>query len=85
MKINNNISVSKSGFVFDSRSGDSYSLNGTAREIMELLMEGRSEEDINEYFVTKYHVDANLFSRHFDDYIQVLSHYNIVRHERTNE
>jgi len=82
MKIKNNISVSKSGFVFDSKTGESFSLNPTAREIMELLIEGRNEDEIKEYFTTKYSVDESVFSRHMDDYIQMLIHFHIVESEK---
>jgi hypothetical protein len=78
MQISNTISISQSGFVFDSKTGESYSLNGTGREIMELIVEGRSEEEIKEYITTKYDVSEELFSRHLDDYMQMLSHYNIA-------
>ncbi|MCW3804027.1 PqqD family protein [Plebeiibacterium marinum] len=81
MKVSNNISISKSGFVFDSKTGESYSLNGIAKEIMELLVEGRSEEEIIEYITTKYDVSPELFARHLDDYIQMLSHFNLTENE----
>jgi len=78
MEISKTISISKSGFVFDSKTGESYSLNGIGKEIMELIVEGRSGEEIKEYITTKYDVSEEIFSRHLDDYLQMLSHYNIT-------
>ncbi len=81
MKISNHISVSKSGFVFDSKTGESFSLNNTGREILELLIEGRSEDEIKEYFLTKYDVQETTFLRHLDDYLQMLMHFNMNEKE----
>jgi len=81
MKISNHISVSKSGFVFDSKTGESFSLNNTGREILELLIEGRSEDEIKEYILYKYDVQETTFLRHFDDYIQMLMHFNMTDKE----
>ncbi len=78
MQISKHISVSKSGFVFDSKTGESYSLNGTGREILELLIEGRTEEEIKEYFLMKYDVQESTLARHLDDYMQMLSHFHMT-------
>ncbi len=81
MKISNHISVSKSGFVFDSKTGESFSLNNTGREILELLIEGRSEDEIKEYILYKYDVQETTFLRHLDDYMQMLMHFNMTDKE----
>lgn len=81
MKIKDNISVSESGFIFDGSTGDSYSLNPTGLEILNLIKEGRTELEIEEYFMMKYEVTSELFKRHLDDYIQMLSHYRLISNE----
>ncbi len=81
MKISDHISVSKSGFVFDSKTGESFSLNNTGREILELLIEGRSEDEIKEYFLSRYNVPETTFLRHLDDYTQMLMHFNMTEKE----
>ena len=78
MKFNDDISVSDSGFVFDARTGDSFSLNSTAIEILNLLKNGRTSDEIEEYFIIKYNVTEELFKRHLDDYLQMLQHYQII-------
>ena len=81
MKLKNNISVSDSGFVFDAKTGESFSLNMTGREIFHLLNEGRSEAEIKEFIIAKYDVSEELFLRHLDDYTQMLRYFNLTEKE----
>ena len=46
MKLNKNIAISETGFVFDPATGDSYSLNPVASDIMQLLKSGMPIKDI---------------------------------------
>ncbi len=81
MKLNENISLSESGFVFNALTGDSYSLNSTAIEILNLIKNGRKHTEIEEYFEIKYEVSSELFKRHLDDYLQMLSHYQLITND----
>ena len=78
MKIKSNITINESGFVFDAKTGESFSLNPTAKEIMQLLNLGRTESEIKDYFLTKYDVEDSLFTRHLDDFSQMLRHFNLI-------
>ncbi len=46
MSILNNIFVNKDGFVFDSRSGNSYQTNEIGEIIIALLQNGKNDEEI---------------------------------------
>ncbi len=81
MKIKNNISISESGFVFDAKTGESFSLNPTGREILNLLNLGKNEEEIKEYILTKYDVSETIFIKHLDDFFQMLRHHNLTQGE----
>jgi len=81
MKLKSNISISESGFVFDAKSGESFSLNTTGLEIMNLLREGRSEAEIKEFALSKYNVSEASFCRQLDDYCQMLKHFNLMENE----
>jgi len=78
MKIKKNIAISESGFAFDPNSGDSFSLNGIAVEIFNLMKEGKNEREINTFILDKYEVDEFTFQRNYDDFIQMLNYYNFV-------
>ena len=81
MKLKNNIAVSESGFVFDPNSGESFSLNKTAREIVNLLNEGKLPAQIKAIILAKYDVDELVYSRFFDDFTQMLRHFNLIEKE----
>jgi len=78
MKIKDNISISESGFVFDAKTGESYSLNPSGREILRLLNLGKSQGEIKEYMLTRYDVSEQVVTRHLDDFFQMLSYFNLT-------
>lgn len=77
MKIKKTIAVSDSGFIFDSGTGDSYTLNSTGQEIFKLLQSGFSEKEILDRMTTQYDVDPNVFEQYFVDFIGMLKHFQI--------
>ncbi len=79
MKVNKNIAVSESGFLFDSMSGDSYSLNPIAAEIIGMLREQKSVEDIKKTLLEKYEVTQTVLDKSVDEYIFTLKKLNIVK------
>lgn len=78
MKIKGNIAISDNGFMFDPYSGDSYNLNPTAVEIIKLLKKGKTKEEIISDFVQKYDVDQFTFEQNLDDFLAMLTHYDLV-------
>ena len=78
MKIKKNIAVSESGFVFDSNTGDSFSLNATGKEILNMLNENKSEEDIKLFFLKDYDVDDVTFEQNYFDFMNILINLNLV-------
>ncbi len=55
MKLKKNLALSDSGFVFDPSTGDSFSTNPIGLEIIRMLKEGKTTNDI------KNHVTKNLY------------------------
>lgn len=82
MKLKKNIAISESGFVFDPSSGDSFSLNTVGKEILELLNQNMSPEDIRKTMQEKYDVDDLSFEKYYYDFINTLKHYNLVENEK---
>lgn len=79
MKVNKNIAVSESGFLFDSMSGDSFSLNPIAAEILELIREQKSIEDVKRILLNKYEVTPTMLDKTIDEYVFTLKKLNIVK------
>jgi len=84
MKIKKKLAISDSGFVFDPQSGESYSLNETGAEILNMLKESKSNEEIKDYFITNYKVDESDFERAFMDFTSMLKFYNIYEENEEN-
>ncbi|HHJ09337.1 MAG TPA: PqqD family protein [Bacteroidetes bacterium] len=78
MSLRKNIAVSDSGFVFDPSSGESYSLNPIGTEIVKLLQQGRSHEDIIRDLTGKYDVDDATLERYYYDFIGMLKQFNLL-------
>ena len=78
MQIKRNIAISETGFVFDPSTGDSYTLNPVGLEILGLIREGRTKEEIAGLITGKYDVEESAFERYFYDFTAMLKHYQIL-------
>ncbi len=78
MNIRKNIAVSENGFLFDPNTGESFSLNETGKQILKMMKENKSEEEIADWFSENYEVDKTTFENNFNDFITVLQNYRIT-------
>ena len=60
MRLKKNIALSESGFVFDPSTGDSYTLNDQAMEIVRLLSSGLDLESITDHILENYEWPGNV-------------------------
>ncbi len=81
MRIKKNIAVSESGFVFDPGTGDSFSLNEQAREIVRLLSEGKAYDEITGIMTSEYDIDKAGFEKYFFDFLGMLKQYNLLEED----
>jgi hypothetical protein len=78
MLIKENIALSENGFVFNPSTGDSFTMNNTGKEVLILIKEGKSINDITQIMVDKYDVDKNTLERHLADFVNDLSMNNLL-------
>jgi hypothetical protein len=78
MNLKKNIALSESGFLFDSNSGDSYSLNDTGKLIVQMIKENKTEGEIIAYFKENYDVEEGIFENNFHDFISMIKNLNII-------
>ncbi len=81
MQIRENIAISDSGFVFDSNNGESFTLNKIGLEILLMLKNSRTEEEITQEIVKKYDVDIDAFEQNYFDFVGMLRHFNLFENE----
>jgi hypothetical protein len=79
-QIKKNIATSESGFIFNPSTGDSFSANPSAAEMLLLLKEGKNASDIKKIFLEKYEVDAGQLERDWDDFLAQLREGNLMEY-----
>lgn len=78
MKIKRNIALSDSGFVFNPSTGDSFSVNPIGLELIRLMKEEKSDEEIKNYILKSYETDEAAFERDFYDFKKMLEQIKLV-------
>lgn len=78
MRIKENIAISEEGFLFDPTTGDSFTLNETAREVLTLVKQGRSIEVIKKTLLESYDVNDAVLDRFLLDFFAELRQYNLI-------
>lgn len=69
MLLKKNIAVSKSGFIFNPSTGDSYTVNQIASEILELLKENKSLSEVKQEILRNYEVDEKSLDEDLNDFL----------------
>lgn len=70
--IRKNIAVSETGFLFNPGTGDSFSANPVAAEIIQLLKNGQTISSIKQQILEKYEVLPSQVDRDLDEFINQL-------------
>ncbi len=78
MKLKQKLAISDSGFIFDPTTGESFSINQEGLTILQLLKEGKTEEEIKKIFLNEYDVDETVLDRSILDFISMLKNYNLI-------
>jgi hypothetical protein len=78
MKIPQEVKISDNGFVFNSKTGDSFSLNPTGLELIRMIGSEQDIDKIKETFTTKYDVDELTFEKDFYEFCSLLKHFQIT-------
>jgi hypothetical protein len=76
--IKKNIATNEFGFVFNPATGDSYSSNPIAAEIIQLMKENLSLNDIKKKLLDKYEVDKLTIEKDVDEFVATLKDNNLL-------
>jgi len=68
MILKKSIAVSKSGFIFNPSTGDSYTVNQIAAEILELLKESKTLAEVKQEILQSYDVDEKSLEEDLNDF-----------------
>ncbi len=84
MKLRKNVAVSEAGLLFNPVTGESFTVNPIGVEILNLIREDKSPDQISKAIVDKYSTDQTTFEKDYDDFIGILYHHNLLEsHEET--
>jgi hypothetical protein len=78
MKLKNTVALSESGFIFNAARGESYTANPIGMDILNLLQQGLSKEEIHRKLIDTYEVDAATLEKDISDFLQMLQKNNLV-------
>ena len=78
MNIRKDIAISDNGFIFDPVTGESYTLNPIAVEILSLYKDGNSKNVIIEVLLKKYDVPEIELEKSISDFEKMINDYNLI-------
>lgn len=81
MKITGEIKISDNGFVFNSKTGDSFTLNPFGLELMKYIEAEKDFDLIKTEILNKYDIDDLSFEKDFYEFCALLKHHQIISQE----
>jgi hypothetical protein len=72
MNLLKNLALSDTGFVFNPATGDSFSVNPIGLDILKLLKNGKSENEIRKSLLDAYQTDKETVEKDLYDFIKML-------------
>jgi hypothetical protein len=76
--IRKNIATNEFGFIFNPATGDSYSSNPIAAEIIQLMKDNHSLNEIKKALLDKYEVDKLTIEKDVDEFVSLLKENNLL-------
>jgi PqqD family protein of HPr-rel-A system len=78
-EIPDNLAISDSGFLFSASTGESFTLNKIGNEIISLLHQGKSKEEILNSILDEYEIDKKTFEKDFEDFLSQLKNFSLIK------
>ena len=76
--IKKNIATNEFGFIFNPATGDSFSSNPIAAEIIKLMKDNRSLSDIKKFILENYDADKLTIEKDVEEFIVSLTENNLL-------
>ncbi len=76
--IKKNIATNEFGFIFNPATGDSYSSNPIAAEIIQLMKDNLSVNEIKKTLFDKYEMDKLTIEKDVDEFVTLLKENNLL-------
>ena len=76
--IKRDLAISETGFLFNPLTGNSFSLNSVAMDIVNLLKENKSKDEIQYIILDRYEVDETSFENDYYDFLKLLQQFKLL-------
>jgi hypothetical protein len=80
MKLQKNIALSDTGFVFNPSTGDSFSVNPVGLGILKDLKDGKDEKDIVGRIVNEYQTPKEVAEKDVNDFFRMIKLFNLIEY-----
>ena len=77
--IKKDLAINETGFVFDPLTGDSYSLNTVAMDVVNMYRKNKTKEEIQSLILDKYDVDESTFENDYYDFLKLLQQFKLLQ------
>ena len=81
MKIRSNLAVSENGFVFDPKTGESFTVNEVGVEIINQLKKTSEIDEVMKNIEANYEVDHYTLEKSMNDFITMMQEFNLLENE----
>ena len=81
MMIKKDVAVSDSGFVFNPATGESFSVNPIGTEIIRMIKENKSSQEIVDFVLDHYQTDSVTIDKDFNDFMEMLNLYSLTEND----
>lgn len=78
MKINKDLAISESGFIFNPITGESFTANEVGISIINQLKLNKNKEEIISFLDEEYNSDKKSLEKDYDDFISILHRLNLI-------
>jgi len=79
LKIPSNIALSDSGFIFLPTTGETFTVNSLGSDILKLLKEDKSYDQIVDTILENYDIDNKTIIKDLNDFLNQLKNLNILK------
>lgn len=80
--LNSNIAISETGLVFNPATGDSFTVNHIGIEILKLVKENKSKEEICEIILDAYETDKEAIEFDVNDFLHSLVRNQLISDDK---
>ncbi len=78
MRLQKNIAISDSGFLFNPATGESFTVNPIGLEIINMLREGKEEKEICQSITEGYTVELQVVERDLHDFVHLIKQHQLA-------